>query len=305
MYQRYGLQDNPFKWVDPVVQPAHFLSVEGFGEQKPAIDNFTRGKLQKTHFFLVHGISGTGRTSVSNYIAHVYADGATPLKVVYSVPDSAHRDTLHQWMEKFSLAADLANFSQIPKYFENVADSANATEAKYTKFLYQSLAELQPKNRPLVAVFENVKNAELFELVRSVFDPDLEQALPDFPLIIFTSSDEDVSNRFGNLNPKPVGPAPIRLRALKGEDVLNFIDQKWRSTSICPDHPFDTKSIVRAFDYKQYPLKRAIEALNSILEEKVKNLPPAGDDWPADDRLRIQGEEIAMALLSFDARIRI
>lgn len=305
MYHRYGLNENPFQWADALDQPDHFLTVEGFGEQRPIIDNFKRGKLKKTHFFLIHGISGTGRTSVSNYVAHRYADGLTPLKVNYGVNDEAHRDTFHKWMEKFSLAADLANIPEIPKYFKEIEDRASATEAKYTKFLYQSLQELAVKKRPLVAVFEDVRNAELFELVRTIFDPDLDPALPDFPLVIFTCSDEAISNRFGNLNPKPVGPnEPIKLRALNGQDVLNFIDQRWRRASNHPEHPFDTASIVRVFNDQQYPLKRAIHALNSIFEEKVQNLP-AGGDWPTDERLKIRADEIALSLIGFISKTPI
>jgi hypothetical protein len=300
MYQRYGLNENPFNWHDPLDEPAHFLTVEGFGDQKPIIDSaFT--KVTRSHFVLIHGISGTGRTSVSNYVAHVFAHGADAMKVVYSINDDAHKVSFHEWMESFVFQAELEGFAKIPEYFAPVGDASSATKMQYVRFLYNSLAELKAKEKPLIAIFENVKNPQLFEIVRSVFDPQLPKPLPDFPLVIFTSSDETVSNSFGNLNPRPAGPDPIKLRALTGKDVLTFITEKWTRATKSQPQPFDSNAIVEFFEIPRFPLKRAIEALNSIFEEKLKTLPD-GDDWPTDTRLAIANNEIAAALIRFQNR---
>jgi hypothetical protein len=298
MYQRYGLIDNPFKPADALEEPAHFLTVEGFGEQKSMIDVLAHGKITKSHFVLIHGISGSGRTSVSNYVASAFAQGANPLKVIHYVSDSLHKESFHQWMEAFVLQAEFEGFAGIPGYFKDLESVPDPSSIKYVRFLYNALLELEPKNRPLVAVFENVKNPQLFETVRDVFDRNIGRPLPSFPLVIFTSSDESVSNSFGNLNPKPAGLDPIKLRKLNGDDVLDFIKQKWGKASKSHPQPFDGDAIVKAFNFQQYPLKRAIEALNSIFEEKLKTLPE-GDDWPKDARLAIEKDEIAMSLLSF------
>jgi len=265
MYQRYGLNDNPFEWRDPLENPDHLLTVEGFGEKKSTIDSAFK-QVTRTHFVLIHGISGTGRTSVSNYVGSVFAGNLDPLKVVHMVADSFHTDTFHKWMEKFAFQAKYQGFKEIPVYFKEVGDLAAATTMKYVDFLFSAILELNAKNRPLIAIFENVKNPQLFEMVREVFDPDVGQSLPAFPLVIFTSSDDAVSNSFGNLNPKPAGPDPIKLRALNGNDVLTLVTKKWERASKSPPQPFDSQAIVKFFEIQQYPLKRAIEALNSIFE---------------------------------------
>jgi len=301
MYERYGLKENPFSRYEPLEQLTHFLSVEGFGEQRKMIDDLANNQIAKSHFFLIYGVSGTGRTSVSNYVAYTLARASRPLVVVHLVKDSSHKDSLHEWMEAFAYKAEeIEGIENIQGYFDTIGDRANASLIKYVKFLRKSLLELQPKNRRLVAIFENVTNPELLALAHEVFDPTVA-AYPAFPLVIFTSSDEAVSKGFANLNPKPAGPDPIHLRILTGEDVLVYISKKWDKSDGCRPHPFDADMIIKAFDIQQYPLRRVIEALDSIFEQKVRNLPP-GDDWPTDSRLAIGREEIAMSLLAFGAK---
>jgi hypothetical protein len=297
MYERYGLNKNPFEWRDPLEEPAHFLTVEGFGEQKPIIDSAFK-HVTRTHFVLIHGISGTGRTSVSNYVASVFAGDTDPLKVIHVVDDDFHTDSFHKWMEKFAFQAKYKGLKEIPGYFKEVGDRASATTMKYVDFLFSALAELKAQKRCLIAIFEDVKNQQLFETVREVFDPDVGQALPSLPLVIFTSSLDAISNAFGNLHPRPAGPDPIKLRTLNGNDVLTLVTEKWNKASKSPPQPFDSQAIVKFFEIQQYPLKRAIEALNSIFEEKL----PDGDDWPANNGLAIATDEIAAALMRFQMK---
>lgn len=301
MYERYGLNQNPFRPVEPLEQPPHFLSVEGFGEQRQMIDDFVIGENARGSFFLIYGVSGTGRTSVANYVAATLARGSVLLPVVKLVKDSAHKDTVHEWMEAFAYKATLVeHINEIQGYFDNIGARADASVIRYVTFLNNSLQELMARNRRLVAIFENVTNPELLALAQEVFDPEVAP-YPDFPLVIFTSSDESVQKGFANLNPRPAGPDTIQLRSLTGQDVLVYISEKWQKTGAPQPHPFDAQKIVMVFDKQQYPLRRVIQALDAIFEEKVRRLGPGGN-WPTDDSLLIGGEDIAMPMLEFIRR---
>jgi hypothetical protein len=330
MYDRYGLTSNPFVCDEPLEVPPcsanHFLTVEGFGEQKPLIDNLAKAEYQllleetaaasqenpvntdisktrRAQFVLIHGNSGTGRTSVSNYVSHMFSEARSQLKVVELINDSAFKLNLYQWMEAFSLKASINGFVGIPELFARVGNFDSVTPTRYISFLHGALSEMRsaPSGIRVIAIFENVKNAQLFPLVQDVFDP-VNIALPDPPLVIFTTSDAMVSDAFLSLARRPLGPGRIDLRELDGNDVLGFLSQRWAQTSDRQPHPFDSDAIIEAFGAQKYPLKRAIEALNYILEEKLKRIPNRGD-WPGDNSLAIDGQEIAMSLLRFRPRL--
>ena len=68
---RYGLQCNPFgeDFANALDCPTHmsnYVTVEGFGDQKPYIDAWADQPMTKTQFFLIYGDNGTGRTSIGN-----------------------------------------------------------------------------------------------------------------------------------------------------------------------------------------------------------------------------------------------
>lgn len=319
MYSRYGLTENPFvseQALDAPPDPlTHFLTVDGFGEQKPEIDRLATEeqarlsqnggqrpdaenpqKPKRNQFFLIHGNKGTGRTSVSNYIARVFG-GEQTLKVVEDITDSGHERNVYNWMENFALKAEDEGFKEVQSQFEKLGAFSDVTNTKYVRFLRQALNELKAKGHRAVAVFEDVKNAELFPLVQDVFDP-LNFALPEPPLVIFTTSDASICDAFANLKRKPTGPARIDLRVTSGKDILKFLSRRWEQTSRYQPHPFDNETIVDAFETAEFPLKRAVEALHYILEEKAKTIA-AGDDWPKDRDLAIGRDHIGLSLFRF------
>jgi hypothetical protein len=322
MYSRYGLTTNPFvseQALDAPPHPlTHFLTVDGFGEQKPLIDRLaseeetrlaalnqngnpntssnSTSSLKRNQFFLIHGNKGTGRTSVSNYIGRVFG-GEQTMRVVEDISDSGHKRNLYNWMENFALKADIEGFHEVQSQFDRLGAFPEVTNAKYVRFLRQALNELKAKERRVVAVFEEVQNAELFPLVQDVFDP-ANVELPDPPLVIFTTTSASISDAFANLRRKPTGPGRINLRETSGQDILEFLARRWEQTSQYQPHPFDDQTIVYAFEKARFPLKRAVEALHYILEEKARTIAE-GDNWPNDRTLAIGRDQIALSLFGF------
>jgi hypothetical protein len=148
-----------------------------------------------------------------------------------------------------------------------------------------------------VAVFEDVRNPKLLTRAQEVFDPD-----PPYGcslLVIFTSGDEAVVSAYSNLNPPPSGLPPIGLRPLSGQDVLALITERWAQSQAFGTQPFHEDSVTRAFGLKKWPLRRAVRALEFILERKGEALGP-GQNWPDDRSLAIDRGDIFESVTEFD-----
>lgn len=309
---RYGLVKHPFGddlanfLICPNLLP-FYVEVEGFAEQKPRIDNWAGSQITRSQFFLIYGYSGTGRTSVSNYIAEKFPvpQNGNLLKVSIKVPDADHFGALHKWMREFGFKAKQSKILFPPTFntsFEaeiKNRQEPHSDETAYKSLLFDALAELKANNKRLVAIFENVQNPLMFTFAQAVFDPPGDPP-PDIVLVIFTTSAADYRNEFQKLNPKPSGLPPIELRPLSGPDVLEFISQRWKQVEAPLPHPFDGQAVVEAFNVAKYPVGRVVKALEYILDMKIENLKPGESCWPHDESLRVNEADIYRYLYRFD-----
>ena len=315
-FARYGLQDNPFggELVNPLDCPNHlsyYVTVDGFGEQKPKIDDWAGKPMTKTQFFLISGYTGTGRTSVCNYIAEKFRcnyieddpqNDRNILKVNINIRDEDHIGALHNWMEKLPRMANLKRVKFPPEvknaFKEEIRNQKPPRSVTlYQELLYNVVKELSAKNWRLVAIFENVVNPQIFTLVREVFD-DPDAPLPDIALAIFTTKIKNLYEDFEKINPR--FPS-IGLRVLTGKEVLEFISQRWEQVQAHSPQPFDDHAVKDAFNTAQYPFRRVVDALEYILNQKIKNLKPGGD-WPTDKSLKLSRGEFFEFFFEFKCK---
>jgi hypothetical protein len=279
---------------------SNYVTVEGFGDQKPYIDAWADQPMTKTQFFLIYGDNGTGRTSICNYIADKFRKNGTILKVITRIPDDDHIGALHKWVAEFWFKARVSNvsFSTVTISFESqiINHEPHKNTAIYKSLLYDAL-RVQLSGMRLVAIFENVVNPQIFTIVQEVFD-DPYAPLPAIALVIFTTTEKDIRKDFKRLNPRPSGLPPIELRVLTGEEVLEFIKQRWKQVQPTSPQPFEEQAVVGAFDQVKYPFQSVVRALEYIFNRKIETLQPGGD-WPNDQPLKLDRGDIFQFLFEF------
>ncbi len=166
--------------------------------------------------------------------------------------------------------------------------------------LLDLLKELDNK-KSFIAIFENVVNHLIFTPARNIFSPSEGQfPYPSPLLVIFTTGDMNVLEEFKQPFMRPHGYS-VSLDSLSGEDVASLIDQRWKQiqNNTHTYHPFDEQAIKNVFDIHKYPIRRALDALEFILQEKVEQVRDSKDSWPHDS-LKIKSEDIYLNFIKFN-----
>ena len=309
MFANYGLDDNPFggRFAKPLKCPdeeKYFIAVDGFKNQKPVIDELFNHPADKISSVLISGSSGTGRSSVANYVVDKFRHHGAPLRVLKEISDDNFKNAIHTWFSELRSAVrrERIEFDDDLKIrleaLKVQIPFLNDDSSEYRDIVADAIIAINAKKRSLVCVFDRVVNHKIFALANDVFGGLGDESSL---LVIFTTADARIEDEF-RLSKLP-NRTLISLDTLSGKDVAELVDQRWRQLLPGMDHPFDKNSIEKVFSFEKYPMSRALSALEFILKEKIDSIKGSNSKWP-DPSLIINETEIAYAMINFIQSVR-
>lgn len=312
-YARYGLEQNPYisKELDPLTCPAdekRLLDVDGFSTHKADVDDILKEAVQKRvpAFFLLAGNSGTGRSSVANWILARYCYHRRIPQSRLFIPrrktlDYDYYHTLLNWFcflkNIIEACEDIDLGKKLNESLATLASTAKIetmvpTFAGLAHRISTSLdAQKGPGNTGQPAAFaiclEQVKDYQLIRAVIDVFE--------EIPTVaVFTTYDlenagKEVTELFRQAKKGPIRKI-IKLGPVTAPEVGVVVGKRWSEASKYSNQPpFDISAVGQVLG--QLPLGRVLVLMSGLIDLK---LAAYSDDsaWPDDQRLLLTSEQI-------------
>lgn len=249
---------------------------------------------------VVQGGSGTGRTSLANYLIHRWATGRAsapgigfdPAKLIVAngrMEDYAAEEALWDWVLGLYPQAVDKNYepsAATEEAFNTLVDKKPAAiAAALQTFLRKLTGDLASKGWALAGILEDVKKQELLALAN--------RSLKYVDSLLITTVEDTVGNLDAVI--KNLGSAldsnasrVVRLGELDGPEARQVIVRRWE-TYASGELPFDQQAVEDAFALKRRPVARVLVLMELLLTGKVNVDQPVR--WP-DARLRFSNDEV-------------
>ena len=317
---RYGLKKHPFKELygnalECPVQERLFADIDGYAEYQQEIkDWFTQYcTSDRTKFFVLEGLRGSGCTSLANYVVHCYATCLANtneehnkqwhvLKVPVQVESERNAEVLQGWMDKLDRAIirekiplDKAIKEAIHKVTYAKRQDLPDTPGMYRDTFNFVAESLHNQDWCIAGIFDKVKSRDLYAFCRDVFDLWT-------PLVIFVEGWQ-VDTAGDRLTPSGGTPTSntewltdedgkrILLDPLDGNQVIVFLDHCWKMAEGQSPPPFDKEAVKSLFDASPKAAKAVIRTLGTFFDYKIEQLEPNGD-WPDNQNLKVGSNDI-------------
>jgi hypothetical protein len=258
---------------------------------------------------LVAGGSGTGRTSLANYLIRKWADGRVNFdrsKLIVAsglMSDFAAQMQLWEWVLGLwpqVLKAGFAPDEPTAKTFDDLrANQPQAMASALQSALMKLTTALHTKGWALAGILEEVKKQEILALARDAFRfvDALLVATVDNTSGNFDAVLSNVQEVLGDQDARTV-----ILDNLQGTDVKHVVNSRWHRWS---DHdpPFDDNVLDAGFAGRARPLKRVLLLMQDLLV--YKQIEFAKDEqWPAARYLAFSKEEMHKKISYWEACLR-
>jgi hypothetical protein len=321
--QAYGLRGFPYaiRELDPVQDDGDIeliCFVAGW-EQADEVGAFlgARAAARKPALVVVAGGSGTGRTSLANYLIRKWADGrsAAPkvnfdrTKLVVASGQMSDFDAeaqLWQWVLDLWPQILIAGFEPdeaTEKAFDGLVDTKpQAMASALQKVLMKLTVDLHTKGGALAGILEDVKKQEILALARDAFR---------FVDALLVTTVESTSGNFdavlSNVE-EALGSDIVRIVTLDnlyGPQAGQVVMTRWKMYSN-PDHklPFNESVLDAGFADKARPFARVLTLMETLLVQKQIDFAK-GQQWPAAKSLAFSEDEMRRKVSFWDARIRV
>ncbi|MEO3802790.1 hypothetical protein [Nonomuraea sp. B1E8] len=294
-YELYGLQSGnpytcrPLNAVADDADRARLLELAGFvrlATIKEAVETGVSGN--RPVFFLINGVSKSGRTSLANHVMSLYRDAAglgesfathcaepeemtqDPYPVMCSTLLSLRNKMNEQAIaipevlrERFTELGRRAHIDQMNAYdLQEIAGLTGSTFAA--------------AKGGFGIRYESVPTKKLITLATQVF-------AHTRTVVVFTVDDYDHANTFRLTRAERERLAPhvcvVDLAALTGEQVAHLARDRWTGR---PPSPFHEEGVKSAFSGRPYTIGRAMQHLELLLEFRLREYDK-DDPWPTDD----------------------
>lgn len=240
-----------------------YVEIEGFGESRERLDSYDWASNSKGQVVVIAGAAGTGRTSVANYIASLIIGNRNALTTRIKAPRGEHPTRLiHEWLIRFAptlrreaaaayraVEGDLQTLTELEK--------PSVITSRYQVVLNEVCVNRGQAFDVIVAIIEGIRNEEQVENLLDVFQ--LDEALPGVQFLIVTTDQEQLADKFTRAD----GPEPVVLWSLRGAEVETLLHERFGDAPV----PFDSESIVQAFDAGRHPMRRVSQLLYSMTEK--------------------------------------
>ncbi|MEU6388093.1 hypothetical protein [Streptomyces sp. NPDC046939] len=249
---------------------------------------------------VIAGGSGTGRTSLANYLIHRWAagrasapdNGFDPAKLIVAngrMDDYSAEAQLYDWVLGLYPLAYTKGYEpneSTEEVFDMLTESKPAAmAAALQKALLKLTGDLASKGWALAGILEDVKKQELLALAN--------RSLRYVDSLLITTVEDTAGNFDAVLN--NVGAALdanasqlVRLGELDGPEAREVIVRRWE-TYAEGALPFDEQAVEDAFGKKRRPVARVLVLMELLLTGKVDVDQPVR--WP-DSRLKFSNDEV-------------
>ncbi|MFB6580579.1 MULTISPECIES: hypothetical protein [unclassified Streptomyces] len=277
-----------------------WCAVDGWRNAEP-LGEFVAGRAaaRKPALVVIAGGSGTGRTSLANYLIHRWATGRqgapgigfdqAKLVVAHGrMADYEAEEQLWKWVLDLYPEVQYEGYEPtetLDRVFEKLAaQKPDAMEQALRLVLRKLTGEMSARGWALAGVIEDVRKQKLltlaeksFRFVDSLFVATVENTAGNFDEVLSSvelALDRDVSRL-------------ATLAELDGREAREVVFKRWK-TCTQNDPPFREEEVENAFLARPRPIARILKLMEMSLVTKVGY--GSGVTWP-DDRLKfIEGE---------------
>jgi hypothetical protein len=307
----YGLAMSPFdekRALDPLCSAADRASVspvDGWRDLRDAENLISRRVAgDRPVFFVIAGASSTGRSSLANYLVHLWAQarGVTSESIVVQRrdpgPDAGVYDAgtqIMEWAQGLLLRDDKLDLTETTqKLLEDLTDSSTLFKfAQSLRGVDQDLRTPTPGSgkgpRYLAAILERGKGDDLIRKVRDCF-----QATRAIVIVTIDAS-RDTANLLNQVDQVLSPDAGLRVNVgpISGDDVVTVIERRWSAIGQHVENPFN-QTAAEVFDSPR-PIKRVVKLLHRML--RIQQHLHKGDPWPASRNLGFFDRDAMRGLL--------
>lgn len=277
--ERYELRAFPFTEgeLDPLrnAEDAKLVSfnVDGWkhvaSELGPIVERHARNRAPL--LIVVDGASGTGRSSVVNYLAHLWVanrpEAAQPVVVRYTARTNNGEEALMRWailIDRHVRAggmrltdATLARFDELPRQPPLLVPS------KLGSILDSVVRELRNQSEAtLIGVIEDVKDSTYLQVATAM--------LPGIDALVIMTVDTTRGNdqtvlRDAHTDIRDIDGKVISLRALTPHEGLVVVKERWACAAGATAPPWTEAGLLQAFGPEDRPLRDVIRLVGQVL----------------------------------------
>jgi hypothetical protein len=278
----YGLRAYPFglNELNPIERADDYRLIAPVGgwSELDEVSTFLEPRRNDGTVIVVAGGSGTGRTSMCNFIIDKWREilGSRqnrPVIVQHSVQNSDAAEQVWSWSHRVRRAVTAAGFrlenpatQELQQLRTKKPDAVGASVGEALELVREQLAE---QNALIVGVLEGVKNEEFLSICREVAE--FSGILLLLTVDETPSTNESVLERAHTLGGQG---KLLKLEALSGHEAAEVVVRRWsfysesESESRCP---FSEQGLVAAFAHPPRPLKRVLKLVDAILQNRFLN----------------------------------
>jgi hypothetical protein len=311
----YGLRAYPYeieRELDPLreAQDEHLASwVDGWRDARKLGAFLSKRAQNRTPILVViGGGSGTGRTSLANFLVHMWAKAhKTDLEKLALVPWTVKSFDGDEQMWKWALSirqllvsigvdvSDVANDA----FNELIKSKPEATGAALQRLLNTVVGDLRSEERALASIIEGVNHPSFLTVAG--------ESLPYVDMLLVMTVDDTPANRENVLNGAEAAvdgdvARILRLTELSGADAKDVVQTRWNHCFGGPgESPFSDQGLIAAFDEPRRTLRRVLRLAGALLANKELELGES-DRWH-EEKL-FTDEELKKKIPYLDAELR-
>lgn len=311
----YGLPLNPFTMstLNPLINEADrecISQVDGWKNLSAAKELIRqRAATDKPVFFVVVGASSTGRSSVANYLVHLWAHerGIDSDAVIVQRRDPGQDGGVYtpetqimEWAQDLLIHEDIEPQGlEVPTRTRIEELSESSTLIKFGLALRDVDRDLRRplagnKVRYLAAILERGKGDDLIRKVKECFKA--TRAI----VIVTVDESSDTENLLMSIEQflMPNEGLCVNVGPIMGTDVATLIHDRWEAVGSGARNPFDLAVAPEVFDSPR-SIARVMRLLKEMLDTQ-QDLHDGQRPWPDDPRLAFGESQMRGLLARFE-----
>lgn len=290
----YGLGADPFANValKPTQNPDDANRLARVDGCRGIDESVARLTAKDSAFALIIGGSGTGRSSVANFLGYAWHSSVARHREKLLLVDDLNLKSkgydskavvkdAFGWLRYAILGAGHKISPTLQELFDNVQNGAFDPESPQYAWLSKTVEDELAEKFKVAFLIEGLRDGKTLAGLVEAFSR-------MSALLVFVADDVEpaageVRQAFNSLVDRHVGDQ-LGLGPLRGADVAELVGQRWAAAQSNSDVPFDMAAIERIFDANPRSLARALNILGDMLN--IRRINVASDAvWPDNPEL--------------------